>query len=214
MMNLFGRAKESKPAPTSEEAISKMEKTLKMIEQRQAYLQHQIGQEEIKARKFAKEKNKREAMLCLKKKKICQSQITSLDNSILTLTNQKAMLENHNLTLQIFDSMRVGAQAMKAETKKIGDVSGVEDVIAEVEECIADAQEINDVIGQPIQGFNMVGDEDELEDEFNNLMEEQENFVDEELPNVPVQKLPSKLPKQQVKDEEDEFAALGKDMGW
>jgi len=214
MLSLFGRAKEAKPVPTSADAIIQMEKTLKLVEQRQSYLQHQSDQEDAKLKKFVREKNKREAILCLKKKKMCQQQISSLDGAIVTLTSQKAMLEGHSINLLVLDAMRMGAQAMKEETRKIGDVNGVEDVLANVEECIADAVEINEAISQPIMGMLNETEED-MEQAYNELLEQQEEEVEEELPSVPKQKLPvTKVAQQKQKTEDDEFAALEKDMGW
>lgn len=188
-MGLFGRAKEAKPVPSSADAIIQMEKTIKLVEQRQAYLQHQSDQEDKKLKEIMKTtKNKREAVLCLKKKKLCQQQITSLDGAILTLHSQKSMLEGHAMNLMIVDAMKNGARAMKEETRKIGDVNGVEDVLATVEECIAEANEINEAISQPLAGM-MVDNEDDIEAMYQELLEQQEEEeqVEEELPSVPKQ---------------------------
>lgn len=215
-MGLFGRAKEAKPVPTSADAILQMDKTLKLVEQRQSYLQHQIKQEETKLKKFVTEKNRREAILCIKKKKLCEQQISSLDGAIVTLTSQKQMLEGHSINLMVLDAMRIGAHAMKEETRKIGDVNGVEDVLANVEDSIADAVEINEAISQPISGM-LTENDDDIEREYLELLEQEEDngVMEEELPSVPKQSLISNKPaKVTAKTEEDEFAELEKDMGW
>jgi len=213
MLSLFGRAKEAKPVPSSADAILQMEKTIKLVEQRQKYLQHQCDEEDVKLKAFIKNKaQKREAILSLKKKRICTQQINSLDGAILTLTNQKAMLESHSMNLMIVESMKVGAKAMKEETRRIGDVNGVEDVLATVEECIAEANEINEAISQPL---SFIGEaEDDIEQMYLELLEQQEEEGEPELPDVPREKHQPTKAVQKQKIEEDEFAALEKDMGW
>jgi len=147
-----------------------------------------------------------------KKKKIAQQQISSLDGAIVTLTNQKAMLEGHAMNLLIVESMTAGARAMKEETRKIGDVNGVEDVLANVEECIAEANEISEAISQPIAG--MMNDTEDIEQMYNELLEQQEEEGEPELPDVPRERVSNNKVQLKQQKEEDEFAALEKDMGW
>lgn len=125
---------------------------------------------------------------------MCEQQISSLDGAIVTLTSQKQMLEGHSINLMVLDAMRIGAHAMKEETRKMyvqirdnllvarinfssGDVNGVEDVLANVEESIMDAAEINEAISQPIQGM-LNDNDDDIEREYLELLEQQEEDND------------------------------------
>lgn len=58
-----------------------------------------------------------------------------------------------------------------------GDVNGVEDVLANVEESIMDAAEINEAISQPIQGM-LNDNDDDIEREYLELLEQQEEDND------------------------------------
>jgi hypothetical protein len=55
-----------------------------------------------------------------------------------------------------------------------GDVNGVEDVLATVEECIAEANEINEAISQPLAGM-MADNDDDIEAMYQELLEQQED---------------------------------------
>jgi len=65
-MPLFGK---KKTAPSPKESISKLRETVDMLEKREQFLQKKCDQQTAEAKKYMQQKNKRAALMCLKRKK-------------------------------------------------------------------------------------------------------------------------------------------------
>jgi len=185
-MKLFGKAKK---APTPKESITKLRETLEMLEKREAYLQNKINHELQEAKKFMAGKNKRAAMMCLKRKKTYEAQIEKIAGARMTIETQVMAIEGANVSLEAMGAMRMGAQAMKTIHKNIT-IDEVDNTMEEIREQMDIASEINDAISQPLGGE--VYDEDELSAELEAL--EQES-LDAQLLSV---NAPSVVPQEKV----------------
>jgi len=213
-MPLFGK---KKTAPPPKESIAQLRETLDMLEKRGQFLQKKCDQQTAEARKFMQAKNKRAALMCLKRKKTYEAQMEKIAGAQMTIEQQVMTLEGANVSLEAMKAMKMGASSMKAIHQDLN-IDRVDDTMDEIREQMEIANEIENAIATPLGGDVM--DEDELLSELEEL--EQEN-LDEQLLQInttPAQKLPgvptsvpqSKVPKKAVIDEDAELAALEASM--
>jgi len=214
-MPLFGK---KKVAPAPRESISKLRETLDMLEKREQFLQKKCDQQTAEAKKFMQQKNKRAALMCLKRKKTYEAQMEKLAGARMTIEQQVMTLEGASVSLEAIQAMKMGASSMKAVHNDLT-IEKVDDTMDEIREQMEIASEIENAISTPLGG-EMI-DDDELLGELEEL--EQES-LDEQLlgtQHVPQQKLPS-VPSGKVTatqgrskvavDEDAELAALEASM--
>ena len=108
-MNLFGKAKTK---DTPKDAIVKIRDSLEMLEKREKFLNLKI-ENELKIAKTNATKNKRVALMALKRKRALEDQITKIMGSRMTLETQVMAIENANINLETMNAMKAGADAMK-----------------------------------------------------------------------------------------------------
>eukprot|EP01115_Flamella_aegyptia_P004861 TRINITY_DN20675_c0_g1_i1.p1 TRINITY_DN20675_c0_g1~~TRINITY_DN20675_c0_g1_i1.p1 ORF type:complete len:216 (+),score=63.96 TRINITY_DN20675_c0_g1_i1:53-700(+) len=214
-MPLFGK---KKAAPSPKETIAKMRETLDMLEKREQFLQKKIDQQTQEAKKYMQQKNKRGALMCLKRKKTYETQMEKLAGARMNIEQQVMTLEGASVSLEAMNAMKMGANSMKTIHKEQLNIDKVDDTMDEIREQMDIANEISDAISQPLGGETF--DEDDLLSELEDLEQE---TLDEQLlglDTTPQQKLPtapSKTPvaKQPTKasiDEDEELKALEMSM--
>ncbi|KAJ3259085.1 ESCRT-III subunit protein snf7 [Boothiomyces macroporosus] len=217
-MNLFGKAKQTQANP--KDAIIKLRESLEMLEKREKYLETKI-QQELKMAKANATKNKRAALMALKRKKAYEEQINKISGSRLTLETQVMAIENANVNLETMNAMAAGAAAMKAIHGKMN-IDKVDDTMDDIREQMDLANEISDAISQPV-GLGIDYDEDELNKELEDLEQEDldAKLLDTgiSMPSVPSTNIPAiaqpprPVKKQVVEDDVDaELAALQASM--
>ncbi|KAI9003884.1 Snf7-domain-containing protein [Hyaloraphidium curvatum] len=172
-MNLFGKARASKTTP--KDAIVKLRETLEMLEKREKYLQTKIDAE-LKFAKLNAAKNKRAALMALKRKKAYENEIMKIGGSRMTIETQVMAIENANVNLETMNAMRAGAEAMKQIHGNLN-IDKVDQVMDDIREQMDLANEISDAISQPV-GFGVEFDEEELNAELEELEQE---TLDEKL---------------------------------
>ncbi|KAA3457844.1 vacuolar protein sorting-associated protein 32-like protein 2 [Gossypium australe] len=119
---LFGKPKQETNALTT---LDKLNETLEMLEKKEKVLLKKAAAEVEKAKEFAKARNKRAAIQCLKRKRLYEQQIEQLGNFQLRVHDQVSldcyfsmiMLEGAKATTETVDALRTGAAAMKAMQK-------------------------------------------------------------------------------------------------
>ncbi|MBA0693860.1 hypothetical protein Goari_004204 [Gossypium aridum] len=111
---LFGKPKQEANALTT---LDKLNETLEMLEKKEKVLVKKAAAEVEKAKEFAKGRNKRAAIQCLKRKRLYEQQIEQLGNFQLRIHDQMIMLEGAKATTETVDALRTGAAAMKAMQK-------------------------------------------------------------------------------------------------
>lgn len=150
--------------------------TEELLVKRRDVLDKKIAIELERAKEFTRTKNKRGALMALKKKKMYEQQREQLENQILRVSEQQMMLENQRTVVETVDAMRTAATASKRvmTEMKIDDVDKVLDSINEQTE---DMRQIQDALGNPI-GAAIDLDEDELLGELEEL---EASELDEQL---------------------------------
>ncbi|KAF3597799.1 hypothetical protein DY000_02020238 [Brassica cretica] len=195
------------------QTLEKLNETLDMLEKKESLLLKRAAQEVEIAKEFTRAKNKRAAMLCLKRKSVYEQQVEQLGNYQLRIHDQMIMLEGSKATTETLDALRSGASAMKA-MQKATNIHDVDKTMDEINEQTDNMRQIQDALSAP---FGSDFDEDELEAELEELESAE---LEEELlePVRPVQNLPEgkqpARPATQKKQTayEDELAALQADM--
>jgi len=203
MSRLFGKAKK---APSAADQIGKMKETLANMDQREALLNKKINDQLVQAKQMMAKKNKNGALMCLKRKKMYEKQVQQLNGTRLTLESQLIAIENQSMNVEMFRAMQAGKNVMAEATKELNP-DKVQDTMDDIQDQIADANEIGDLMSQQI-GEPM--DEDELLGELDDL---EALGVDEELAGlnvgttVPAQGQKVAEPKAAEKDELDDLEA-------
>ena len=167
------------------------------------------------AKKFHTAGKKREALQCIKKKKMYEQQLATLGTSKINLENQKLTMESMKMNAEIIDAQRVAAKSMQEQVKQMGGVDKVEELMDEVEDAQTDAREIQEAMGRQLDLPGIDADDDELLAELDGLMEEELaaglSKVDlgraVEMPSAPIS-LPAAGTKKVMTDEERELAEL------
>jgi len=218
-MRLFGPKKK---IPTPAESIGKLRDTLDLLEKREDFLQKKIDKEIAFARANAT-KNRRAAMMALKRKKTYEAQIAKLSGARMTIEQQLMAIEGATVSLEAMNAMKAGAAAMKSIHGEMN-IDTVDDTMDSIREQMDIHNEISDAIAQPL-GDPL--DEDGLEAELAELeaenIDQQLNQLNAplsavspiKLPTAPTT-LPASVRAQPValRSEEDEFAALERSMAF
>jgi len=176
-MNLFGKKK--KAGPTLSESIQQLREAMEILEKREVHLNKQMATALSEAKKKSKAKDKRGALFHLKRKKMYEKQVDQIYGKKTNIELQIMTLEAAAGNTEVLSAMRKGADALK-RTVKDTDVDKVADVMDDINESMALADELGEAMSQTI---GPALDEDELTTE----LEEMENeLVNEDLMAAPV----------------------------
>jgi charged multivesicular body protein 4 len=145
---------------------------LPLVSSHQQHLERKAETEVAEAKKKLASKNRRGALMCLKRKKAYEAQIQRLSGARMTLDEQVMAIESANVNLEAMNAMRTGAHTMKQLHKNMS-VDQVDDTMAEIQEQMDVAAEISQAISQPIG--DPLADEDDLEAELEALEQEDLN---------------------------------------
>jgi len=229
-MNLFGRKKPADEpvarsgggkSDSSAAAIAKLRDTTETMDKRIEHLQRKVDAEVKQAITFNKANKKREALACIKRKKLYEKQVEQLENTSLTIQNQQINLEAMRLHQETLAAQRQAAQATQQLVDRMGGTEGVEDLQDKIEEGLQDAAEIQDAMSRDIGGGQH--DEDDLTAELEGLMAD--DLADDmtqldmggdadaavSMPSAPVS-MPSAPTAKVLSSEEEELAALEASM--
>jgi charged multivesicular body protein 4 len=216
-MNLFGKAKKGPTVPQpsggggggggTSDAIGKLRDASETLDKRQEHLMRKIDNEVKMARDFSQKSKKREALTCIKRKKMYEKQLEQITGAQMTLETQRMALEMQNINMAALEAQRAGAQAMQAATRRMGGVDAVEETMDQIEEGLADADEIGQAMSRTVNaGLDM--DDDELLAELESLETDDltDQLTDLSGLGAPAAKAPA------MSQEEAELAALNASM--
>ena len=185
-----------------------------MLEKRENFLESKIEKEVTEAKKKMAAKDKKGALMCLKRKKAYEAQRDKLSGARMNIESQVMALEGASVTSETIKAMKTGAQAMKSLNQNMK-VEDVDTVVDDIREQMDVQNEITDAISQPLGD---IIDEDELLSELEGLEQEE---IDAQLLNIPSTGITAKMPSAPTKtptvkskvDEDKELAALEAAMG-
>lgn len=207
-LNFFGTSKKQVEAEKTSkivEAIHTISETLKTQEKRKAHLEKQIDALTAEAREFVRLGKKEAASACLKKRKMYENQVKTIDDAMFNLEVQKLNLENTQFQKSAVESFAKVNSVLKETGIKADDV---ERVMEELQDAVDDQQEIAAVLSRPLVNIDVDDELKELED-LGQLDKELKPVkpikVPIVLPNVPVEKvIVNKSVKIEKEEEEEE----------
>lgn len=171
-MNIFGKRKKKGPAAPSPQqtadVITGLRKKLQQIEKREEFVQKKIDAQMAEARARSKRKDKKGALMCLKRKKLYEKEVQKYQGARLTLEQQIITLEGAAVNKEVFMAMRTGTGALQQIHGDL-DAEKVEEVMDDVQDQMAVADEISEAISNPIGGA--MEDDDDLLAELDELDE-------------------------------------------
>ena len=201
--SLFGTPKKQVEAEKTSkivEAIHAISDTLKTQEKRKAHLEKQIEALTTEAREFVRLGKKESASVSLKKRKMYENQVKTIDDAMFNLEVQKLNLENTQFQKSAVESFAKVNSVMKETGIKADDVERVMD---ELQDAVDDQQEVASVLSRPLVHIDVDDELKELE-ELGQLQKPVQVPIQVPiiLPNVPVDK------EKKADDEEEELKEL------
>jgi len=176
-----------------------------MLTKRQEHLEEKVKQE-LTSAKLNANKNKRAALLALKRKKQLEEQITVLDHSRLNVETMVFAIEGQCANITVLDSLKEGSHVLSQMQRQMG-TDDVEDTMEDIRESMEVAEEISEAVSRPLIDDDVTNKE--IEDELKELQREEVELlhnVRQSFPDVPKQKLQSSTEEKEV---DEELAALG-----
>mmetsp|Transcript_4014 Transcript_4014/g.7800 ORF Transcript_4014/g.7800 Transcript_4014/m.7800 type:complete len:236 (-) Transcript_4014:548-1255(-) len=167
------------------DAIKEMKASLDLLEKREEHL-HRLAEQEIKkAKVFLSQKNKKAAMLCMKKKTMYLNNAEQLANHQLNVHTQMTLLETSKTTVEAVKAMDVGTKNIKM-IQKAQTIEKVEKLAEDVQEVNDYAKDVNELLATPF-GAAADLDEDELNQELDELeaLELDEQLLAPAMPSAP-----------------------------
>jgi hypothetical protein len=202
--NFFGTSKKQVEAEKTSkivETIHAITDTLKTQEKRKAHLEKQIEALTIEAREFVRLGKKENASVSLKKRKMYENQVKTIDDAMFNLEVQKLNLENTQFQKSAVESFAKVNLVMKETGIKADDVERVMD---ELQDAVDDQQEVASVLSRPLVHIDVDDELKELE-ELGQLQKESKPIqVPIILPNVPVDKEKKEKEKEKEKEKDDD----------
>ena len=125
-------------------------------------------------------------------KKQYEAQLQKISAQILNLSSITVTLENASMDVQVVTSMSQGGKQLNQMYNELGGIEKVENIVEETKDTIEKTNRLGEALSQSISDPL---DEDDLEDEFNLLVEAQNLAI-----SVPKDK-PSKQKKVSPKEE-------------
>ena len=170
-MKLFGR-KSAAPARkgpvATADTIRKLREQLESLEKRELHIAKKITLQLQEAKLKSAAKDKRGALFALKRKKMYEAEVEKLQGARMTLETQVMTLESAHVNMETFTALRSGAEQMKTIHGQMN-VDKVDNIMDDIQEEMATADEIGRAISQPLG--SQLYDDDELEEELREMEE-------------------------------------------
>jgi charged multivesicular body protein 7 len=174
----FKAEHEAVPEPITHEdqAIANLRDTLANINAQIPPLMEKIAAADAAAREAVTAKQMIRAKAALRSKKLAESALAQRSDVALQLESVYTQLQSAADQVEIVEAMRAGADVLKSLNEKVGGAEGVQGVVDAVNEQMATAEEITNIINETDQPL----DEGEIDDEFEALEKAEKEKMDRE----------------------------------
>ena len=189
-MYLFGRARKATVDPRSN--VESIRSTIDLIEKREEHFRIRIKKETCQAQTLASS-DKQRALVCLKRRKLYQSELDRMTQTRTNLEIQLMAIENATFNLETLSVMKTTKATLTNLNKTIG--TDAEDVMDDVRDQIDIAEESADVLSRPL----ILIDDDEFLDEIESW--EQAEITKNLL--APAEAIVPSMPKVPISDEDE-----------
>lgn len=160
MSRLFARAR---AAPSPQVTLVQLNDTRDILERRIAMLERQSKKAGVDALAYNRAKNKRAALMEVKRKKMFDLQIEQLSARQLSLVQVIGTIEAGVLQAETIGAMRQASATIGAIVQQCGDV---DDVVDDMKEQVSDTELIAEKLSEPL------GDEIDVDAELDELERE------------------------------------------
>lgn len=188
-MMLFGRKKPAAapaavPGPgQTVAAIENIRKVIVTLGKREDHLNHIIEENMKLAKAKVAKKDRRGAMMCLKKNKLYEKEREKIQNATYNLEQEIIMLEGVAGNVEVFNAVKTGVEALKVAHGAIN-ADAVNDQRDEIEEQMDLSRELSDAIAAPMGGAAF--DDEEIAKELESIEAEEAASIMVAAPEVPV----------------------------
>jgi charged multivesicular body protein 4 len=134
-----------------------------VLEQREGVLTKRIEAELRKAQECVKAKNKAGALMCLKRKKMYETEVTRLANQQLRLQEQINLIEGTRTAAEVTSALASGARTLTKITRETN-IDTVDKVLDDIAEQAGRIAAVQDALAAPLAADAL--DEDELDAEL------------------------------------------------
>ena len=118
----------------SKKAMALLNETIKTIGKKEDHLQRKIDAEFANAKEFHAAGKTREALQCIKKKKVYDQQLMQLETSNINLENQKWTMESMIMNAEYIAHLRVVTTLVQARVKKMEDTASTIETVGTLRE--------------------------------------------------------------------------------
>lgn len=161
--------------------IDTLESTMKTIQSKIQQLQEECEHETYNIEHWMIQKNRAEAMKCLRRRKILEQNIVQYQKQLLNLQRCQIQKENKELNTQYIDTLKMVRSEMKTHTNDVN-LDEIHDIMDDHIEAMGKQEDINALMGMPLEYSQL--DEKELEQELDEYTKnmDQRNISYEQIP--------------------------------
>ena len=215
MGNFFTKKSKHKPecpqVSSTIITITRLRETISNMEKRECLLTKKMKRVFNLARQEKKAGNRALAIYHMRRKRLYENEINKISTMKLNLEQQIFTLESAQTNIHTITAMQAGQETMKTLASE-HTIEIVEELRETIEEQHENTHEINTLIGEPMGAMI---DDDELEQEFNDLLKDEmttelektHTSKEEVFPNVP-----NHIPTMTTIEEENELEELEREM--
>lgn len=172
----------------AEKALNMINETIRSQEERETELQQSLDNAILDAKNKLNEGNKRAAVRYMKKAKLYRLEQDKIGGAIETMEAQVLQIESALNNAKVIEAMRTGSQTMQSLQSTDGNnMESIDEILDGIRDTHDYAQEIQDILSQPVQ--HVVGGDDELLKELEELTEKSIADFSSSLPIAPTNKL-------------------------
>ncbi|KAF4722497.1 hypothetical protein FOZ63_015696 [Perkinsus olseni] len=162
--------KKASPPPQQNlpDAIMKNKEAIDTLEKREQLIEKKMAIQEQEARSRAAAKDKRGALMALKRKKLYEAELHTLMNSRMTLEQQILSLESSQTTAVAVQALAQGVSAQKTMNQQLN-IDNIDDLMDDM----AEQQDLQNEVSQVLSSGNQIMDDDELLNELDQIEAEE-----------------------------------------
>ena len=172
---IFGKKKKAEPEVTPQSAVESNARKLEDIQKKIDQLDRKAEAEAKKAVAFAKAKNKKKALECMKRKKVYENHSAQLSNMAFNLEQQQHQLQMASISADAFQQYAQNTKALK--TAMVGlDSDKIDELRDQNADAVDQLNEINEILAAPTDPTA----DDDAENDLEDLLAQMEEEGDEE----------------------------------
>jgi len=218
MHRVFGKAKAPSPPASltppvvtamSDPVLTEIAESREIVEKRRDYLTNKAHKETANAIEHKAHGRKDQALACLKRKKMIDTEIDGLVQQLLRIDSQEHTLSALKFTKHTMELEKRATDAIKTEMAIIGSIDALDEQRAATTETLEDAYEMLGVAGSKFEVPGVDQDDDELLEELERIAEDDAQArLEAQLLAVPDAPVPLPVPVGLRKKQEQEAQEL------